>query len=59
MMDSRTGREIVSPADALPSAPSDSPNGTVHPAAEVDLPLESDPTGGLGATVCSDIPEVS
>jgi len=32
----------------------DSPNDTVHPAAEVDLPLETDPTGGLGATVCSD-----
>jgi len=25
-------------------------NGTVHQAAEVDLPSEPDPTGGLGAT---------
>lgn len=33
MMDSRTGREIVSPADALPSAPSDSPNADVDRAA--------------------------
>lgn len=32
----------------------DGTNDPVHPAAEVDLPSESDPTGGLGATVCSD-----